>query len=286
MIEARAISHRVGGALLLDDVSLSVEAGELVVIVGPNGAGKSTLLRVLAGDVTPTRGTIELAGRPSHEWSPRQRAELRAVLPQHSELSFPFSCYDVVLLGRTPHLDGDESPRDHMIVRIAMAATDTRAYEDRAYPTLSGGERQRVQAARALAQIWGAPGPRMLLLDEPTASLDLAHQHGILRLARRMADDRCAVVCVLHDLNLAAQYASRLAVMHRGRLLVIERPSRVLSPELVADVFELDALVVPHPELPCPMVVARGPLPRATPQLSSPTPSSAGASAGIRGGLS
>ncbi len=260
MIEARSISHAIGKAQLLSDVSLAASPGEILVLVGPNGAGKSTLLRILAGEMAPTAGEVRLAGRPVAEWSARQRAERRAVLPQHAELSFPFSAYEVVLLGRTPHVVGHESQQDHAIARHAMAATDTRAYEHRGYPTLSGGERQRVQAARVVAQIWDGRSARVLLLDEPTASLDLAHQHAILRLARRMADDRCAVVCVLHDLNLAAQYATTLAVMHRGRLHAFGPPARVLSPALLADVFDVDALVVPHPELACPLVVSRGPL--------------------------
>lgn len=259
MIEARSITYRVGDATLLDEVSISAAPGELVVLVGPNGAGKSTLLRVLAGELEPTAGEVRLSGRAPYEWSVRQRATRRAVLPQQSELSFPFSCYEVVLLGRTPHIDRQESPKDHAITRLAMAATGTRAYEARAYPTLSGGERQRVQAGRALAQIWEGPGARVLLLDEPTASLDLSHQHAMLRLARRMAADDCAVVCVLHDLNLAAQYATRLAVMRRGRLHAVGSPAQILSPALLEDVFDVDAVVVPHPELPCPMVVARGP---------------------------
>jgi len=260
MIEARSITHQVGAATLLADVSLSAEAGEVLVLIGPNGAGKSTLLRVFAGEIRPTTGEIYIAGRPAREWPVRQQAGMRAVLPQQSELTFPFSCYEVVLLGRTPHLDGHETQKDHAIARLAMAATDTHVYEERAYPTLSGGERQRVQAARVLAQIWEGPGCRALLLDEPTASLDLAHQHSMLRLARRMAEDRCAVVCVLHDLNLAAQYATKIAVLHEGQLRAIGSPSRILSPELLADVFGVDALVVPHPELSCPLVIPRGPI--------------------------
>lgn len=268
MIEACSITHRIGAKTLLSDVSLTVEAGEVLVIVGPNGAGKSTLLRVLAGEIAPTQGVVKFAGRASREWSIRKLAEMRAVLPQQSDLSFPLSCYEVVLLGRTPHIDGHECPRDHAIARLAMAATDTCAHEKCAYPTLSGGERQRVHAARTLAQIWEGPSFRALLLDEPTASLDPAHQHMMLRLARRMAEDGCAVLCVLHDLNLAAQYATRLAVMRGGVLHSIGRPSQVLCTALLAEVFHVDALVVPHPELACSMVLTRGPLERKSQGLS------------------
>lgn len=258
MIEARSITHRVGKRLLLHDVSLTVHPGEVLVLVGPNGAGKSTLLRVLSGDLAPTSGEVLLGGLALEARSLRERARLRATLPQQSDLSFPYSVNEVVLLGRSPHLDGRETEHDRAIARVTMSATDTLAFEDRAYPTLSGGERQRVQAARVVAQIWEGPGFRALYLDEPTASLDLAHQHAMLGLARRMAEDRCAVVCVIHDLNLAAQYASTIAVLHEGRLRAAGPASRVLSQEILAEVFEIEALVVPHPELPCPLVISRG----------------------------
>ncbi|MDB4942391.1 MAG: Heme transporter, ATPase component HmuV [Labilithrix sp.] len=269
MIEARAIGRRVGTTELLRDVSLTARGGQVLALVGPNGAGKSTLLRILAGELAPTRGEVWLAGRAIAEWSPRERARRRAVLPQSSDLAFPFPCYEVALLGRMPHVVGRETQQDHAIVRLAMTVTDTRQHEARSYPTLSGGERQRVQAARALAQIWDGPGFRALLLDEPTASLDLAHQHAILGVARRMAEDGCAVVCVLHDLNLAAQYADDIAVLAAGRLVTVGRPARVLSPELLAGVFGVSALVVPHPELPCPLVIPRGPA-AASPDLHHP----------------
>jgi len=267
MIEARNVSYRVAARSLVEDVSLAVDAGEVVVIVGPNGAGKSTLLKLMSGELAPASGEVRLGGRRLADWSQRDQARRRAVLPQHSDLTFPFSCSEVVLLGRTPHVDGRETLHDHAIVRLAMTTTDTLAFADRLYPTLSGGERQRVQAARALAQIWDRTTSRVLVLDEPTASLDPAHQHAMLRMARGLADDRCAVVCVLHDLNLAAQYASRVAVMHQGRLVAVGKPARVLSRELLSEVFDLDALVVPHPELSCPLIVPRGPIER--PRVSS-----------------
>lgn len=260
MIEARTVSYRAGSTWLLSDVSLSVSSGTILAVLGPNGAGKSTLLRILSGELPPTAGEAWLAGRPVLDWAPQARAQQRAVLPQHSELAFPFSCYEVVLLGRTPHVVANETQADHAIARLAMSVTDTRGHEERSYVTLSGGEQQRVQGARALAQIWEGPGFRALFLDEPTASLDLAHQHKLLRVARRMADDGCAVVCILHDLNLAAQYADEIAVLANGELHAVGRPARVLSSELLAEVFGVDALVVPHPELPCPLVVSRGPI--------------------------
>lgn len=262
MIEARHLSYRVASRALVDGVTFRAAPGEVVVLLGPNGAGKSTLLRLLSGELAPSAGDVYLGGDRLPGLAPRTRATRLGVLPQHSELAFPFSCYEVVLLGRTPHVAHVETPHDHAIARLAMAATDTQRHEDRPYTTLSGGERQRVQASRVLAQIWEGPDARALLLDEPTSSLDLVHQHTTLRLARRMAEDGCAVVCVLHDLNLAAQYADRLVVLRAGRIVAEGPPAEVLRVELLADVFDVDGLVVRHPELDCPLVIPRGPLDR------------------------
>jgi iron complex transport system ATP-binding protein len=254
------VTVRVRGKALLDDVSLAIASGEVVAVVGPNGAGKSTLLRVAAGDLAPASGTVAMGGVALARWSLRDRARVRAVVPQESELSFPFAAGEVVLLGRAPHEGPGGAPRDQAIARLAMRATGTLAIEDRPYATLSGGERQRIQAARAFAQIWEDTGPRALLLDEPTASLDLAHQHAILAEARRMAGRGVAVVCILHDLNLAARYADRIVVLARGRVAAMGRPRDVVSTALLGDVFGVDAVVIPHPDAACAVVVTRGPM--------------------------
>ncbi|MBN9159950.1 MAG: heme ABC transporter ATP-binding protein [Myxococcales bacterium 68-20] len=259
MITARNVTRHVGGAKTLDDVSIEVPAGSVLALVGPNGAGKSTLLKVLSGEITPTSGEVTMAGKLLSSWSPRERAKMRAVLPQDAALAFPLSAYDVVLLGRLPHEERREPSRDRAIARLSMSATDTLELADRSYPTLSGGERQRVQTSRALAQIWEGGERRVLLLDEPTSSLDLAHQHATLRCARRLASEGCAVACVLHDLNLAAQYADRIGVLHRGKLKALGAPADILTAELLEEVFDVRAAVVTHPELSCPLVVTLGP---------------------------
>ncbi|AKV02801.1 Heme ABC transporter, ATPase component HmuV [Labilithrix luteola] len=264
MIEAIGVSRRIGSKVLLERVDLQVEAGTVLALVGPNGAGKSTLLKILSGELEPSSGQVLLAGEPIGSLAPRRRARLRAVLPQDSSVAFPLSAYDVVLLGRTPHEGAGETLRDRTIARLAMSLTDTLALAERSFPTLSGGERQRVQTARVIAQIWENGEPRALFLDEPTSSLDVAHQHATLEQARRMAGEGCAVVCVLHDLNLAAQYADRVAVLSRGVLRADGPPSRVLEPSLLEEVFDVRALVVPHPELTCPLVVPIGPTTRRT----------------------
>ncbi|HEX7667312.1 MAG TPA: heme ABC transporter ATP-binding protein [Polyangiaceae bacterium] len=258
MIEARDIGYRVGETWLVRGVSLKVEPGEILALVGPNGAGKSTLLRTLAGELAPTNGQVLLNGKPLAAMPLAEQAKVRAVLAQSSELTFPFAAAEVVLMGRAPHVKTRETLHDHAIAAVAMHATDSRTHAERLYPTLSGGEKQRVHAARAAAQIWEGPAPRALLLDEPTSSLDLAHQHAILELAKRMAREGCAVVCALHDLNLAAQYADRLLVLANGEVRAVASPSVVLTRELLADVFRVRAHVLPHPELACPLVVPTG----------------------------
>jgi iron complex transport system ATP-binding protein len=258
MLEACAIRVVVGGALLLDDVSLSVAPGDVVAIIGPNGAGKSTLLRALAGDVRPAHGAVRLLGRPLHAWPVQEQARRRAVLPQQSTLAFAFTAREVVLLGRAPHSGGTSGPRDAAIAEGALEAVDAGHLADRWYTTLSGGEQQRVHLARVLAQIWEPidDQPRFLLLDEPTNSLDLAHQHHTLALARRWARQGVGVVVVLHDLNLAAQYADRLVLLHAGRVVATGVPKDVLTPAQIAAVFGLPVQVLAHPSFPGPLVVA------------------------------
>jgi iron complex transport system ATP-binding protein len=188
------------------------------------------------------------------------------VLPQESALTFPFTVQEVVLMGRTPHERTAGRAEDDAIVCAALEAVECQMLTDRIYTTLSGGERQRVQLARVLAQIWDArstsqpPGARYLLLDEPTASLDLAYQHGTLDIARRFARAGVGVLAILHDLNLAAQYADRLAVLQAGRMVALGTPAQVLQPSLIERVFAIPALVMPHPCLECMHVV---PVPRA-----------------------
>lgn len=253
------------GRWLLDGVSLSVGAGEVLVLLGANGAGKSTLLKCLAGDLRPERGQVQLNGRALHHWSALEAARRRAVLPQASPLSFPFTALEVALMGRIPQ--GGPSAADMEIALAALGAAEAEHLAERRYTTLSGGERQRVHLGRVLAQLWEPlPGdePRWLLLDEPTASLDLAHQHSVLALARRWASSGrsqrgLGVLVVLHDLNLAAQYADRVAVLKQGRLLEQGRPQEVLRPQPIFDAFGLPVRVLPHPELDCPLIVPRAP---------------------------
>jgi iron complex transport system ATP-binding protein len=250
------------GRRLLDGVDLTLTAGEVLVLLGANGAGKSTLLKCLAGEMAPEQGQIWLNRRPLQRWPALDVARRRGVLPQASPLNFPFTVLEVVLMGRIPHAGNGRlgaPATDLAIAAEALAAAEADHLAERRYTTLSGGERQRVHLARVLAQLWEPlPGaePRWLLLDEPTSSLDLAHQHAVLALVKHWAGPDMGILVVLHDLNLAAQYADRIAVLKSGRLLALGTPAEVLKPEPIQVAFGLPVRVLPHPELQCPLVVA------------------------------
>ena len=236
-LAAIGASYTAGPRTLLDQVSLSVEPGRVHALLGPNGAGKSTLLKMLAGQLTPQQGRIVLEDRDLHQWPVLEQARRRAVLPQASDLQFDFSARQVVGLGRMP-CRRHRASREAQIVGGALSATDAAHLEDRSYLTLSGGERARVQLARVLAQIW-EPGEhsRYLLLDEPTASLDLAHQHATLAIARRFAEGGVGVLVILHDPNLALTYADEVTLLCCGQLIAQGSASQVLNREHLEKVY-------------------------------------------------
>jgi iron complex transport system ATP-binding protein len=263
MMEARSLFYSVGGRDLVRDVSLDLRPGEVTAVLGPNGAGKSSLLKLFSGERPPTSGEIRLDGRPLAARDTAELARRRAVLPQESVVAFPFSAGEIVLLGRLPHLRGAESRRDFDIAAEAMRLTGVSHLARRLFPTLSGGERQRVHLARALAQIWECPGAaRFLLLDEPTSNLDLAHQHETLAVARDFAARGVGVLVILHDLNLAAEYADRIVLLSGGAVQAEGTPGKVLTETNVRTVFGLNVAVISHPKSGRPHVI---PVPRAVP---------------------
>ncbi|HEY0187655.1 MAG TPA: heme ABC transporter ATP-binding protein [Cellulomonas sp.] len=247
MVAARDVGFTIDGATLLDGVDLDVRAGELLAVVGPNGAGKSTLLGVLAGDLTATRGSVRYAvgaetGAEVHRVPVGELARWRAVLLQEHRLSFPFPVVDVVRMGRAPWRSTPDEDQDEQIVADALAEADVLHLAARRFPTLSGGEKARVAFARARAQ-----RTPVLLLDEPTAALDIRHQELVLERARDRARAGEAVVAVLHDLTLAAAYADRVAVLADGRLAGVGAPADVLRTELLTEVYRHPVEVFAHP---------------------------------------
>jgi iron complex transport system ATP-binding protein len=251
MLTIEHLSVAYGRTVVLRDVSLVAQAGQVLGLIGPNGAGKSTLLRAISGTLVPTEGSIRLGDIDLRRLGPAERARQVAVVPQGAHLPEGFSVSEVVLMGRAPHLPrfGGERERDRAIARQAMLHTAIWALADRWIGELSGGERQRVLIARALTQ-----EPRVLLLDEATAHLDLKHQATTLDMARRLARGGLIVIAALHDLNLAALYADRLALLHAGALLIHDTPARVLSPEHLRQAYDVEAVVGAHPLYGTPLV--------------------------------
>lgn len=233
MIATLNVTIRAGRRALLDGVSLELRSGEVLALVGPNGAGKSTLLKALSGERRPDAGSVALAGRDLATLPPLVLARCRAVMSQSSSLAFPMTATEVVALGRLPWHGTPQASGDAAAVARALQAARIGHLADQPHATLSGGEKQRVQLARALAQLDGAAPPAALLLDEPTASLDVRHAAVLLRLARERADRGLAVLAVLHDLNEAAHVADRVAVLEGGRLIASGPPRDVLCPPIL-----------------------------------------------------
>ncbi|GHA52680.1 hemin import ATP-binding protein HmuV [Streptomyces tauricus] len=242
LAEAEALRVRLGAREVLSGVAVEARAGEVLALVGPNGAGKSTLLGALAADLPASEGVVRVHGRPVSDWSAHELALRRAVLPQSASLSFPFPVEEVVRMGRAPWAGRPEEDQDDAAVASAMAATEVTGFAGRPFSALSGGERARVALARVLAQ-----RARLLLLDEPTAALDLRHQELVLRICRERAREGDAVVVVLHDLGLAAAYAHRVVILCAGRAVADGAPSEVFTDRLLSDVYKQPVEVFPHP---------------------------------------
>jgi iron complex transport system ATP-binding protein len=253
-VEGVTVAYRPGGReiVALRDVSLTLSRGEIVGLVGPNGSGKTTLVRVVTRVVPPTAGSVTLGGRDVVQMRQPELARLVGVVPQEPVLPPAFTALECVLMGRTPHLRllQNEGAQDIEIARRAMISTATWSLADRRLGELSGGERQRVIVARALAQ----ESP-VLLLDEPTAHLDLGHQAAVLELMRRFADnDGKAVIAVAHDLTLAARYCDRLVMLQNGSVVATGLPSEVLTKERLHSVYGASVDVFPHPQTGRPVV--------------------------------
>lgn len=251
LLEARSLAVEIGGRRLLTDVNLSVDKGELIALAGPNGAGKSTLLGVLAGDAPPAAGELRLDGRPAAKLSARERGLLRAVLPQQHAIGFAFTVEEVVAFGRYPHRRQD----DPSAVARALTAVEMADLRHRSVLELSGGELTRTALARVLAQ-----DAHLLLLDEPTAALDLRHQRQVLDVCRRLTEEGRGVVLVLHDLSLAAE-SDRLGLVADGRL-VLDLPERALTTERLTPIYETPVAVLEHPETGRPVVTHGAPAPQ------------------------
>ena len=270
MLQAHGIAVQRGERQILTDIDLSLPAGQVIGVLGANGAGKSTLLAALAGELSPSTGRITLNGRPLSAWPAAELARCRAVLPQSPSLQFDLPVATVIGMGAYPHArhtrtgaprtDSRDTARaaiaeDQRILQRVLALADVQDLYERRYRRLSGGEQQRVHLARVLYQLLlarqGHDEYRVLMLDEPTASLDPRHQLHLLSAVHTLAhEENVAALVILHDLNLAAGCCDRLLLLGQGRVAACGTPAQVLTPDTLRQVYGVEATVLPHPNQP------------------------------------
>jgi len=251
-ISLKNIGLKFGNRTVLDNISTDFHSGELTILLGPNGVGKSSLLKLITKE-WPLKGNVRYFGKDSEQWKGSELAKHLGVLPQSSTLSFNFSVREVVELGG---LTLNASQKDiSIIAEKQMIKTDVIHLAERVYPSLSGGERQRVHLARVLTQLEHSGKNKILLLDEPTSALDLSHQHKTLALAKSLTIGGASIVTVLHDLNLAAQYADRILILDHAQLVADGSPWDTLTKENIEDVYQWPVRIIPHPERGHPVIL-------------------------------
>ena len=242
MLIARNISYSIGNKSILRDVDLTLEPGEFKAIVGPNGAGKSSLLKIITGENKSYKGKVHYHGKMLNAFKINEISKVRAVLPQESQVNFPFTVSEIVEMGRSTFRD-KKSQLDK-IVKAVMQNTNITHLRDRSYHSLSGGEKQKVQLTRVMAQMWGSSNlSRFIFLDEPTASLDMAQQHQMMGLAKKLSKNNIGVLAVIHDLNLAIQYADNIVFMRQGEVICQGKVKDIMRKENIETTFSHEVTV-------------------------------------------
>jgi iron complex transport system ATP-binding protein len=244
-LDVRSLSFRYGDSEILRDIHIQMKEGEFVALLGPNGAGKTTLLNILSGVLKPQAGTVRVYGRDLGSLGTRETARLIGVVPQESSSNFNFSNLDIVLMGRVAHTSrfGNESEDDIRRAVLAMKRTETGHLAHRGFMEISGGEKQRVIIAQVLAQ-----EPAILLLDEPTANLDISYQIEIMQLIRSIKNERnLTVLAIFHDMNLAAQFADRVLFLKGGRIRYDDTPENVFVPRCIREIYDVHVMVKKDP---------------------------------------
>lgn len=265
MLEVRNVGYQIGRKTLLREISFDAGAGEFIAIIGANGAGKSTFLKTLSNENKPSEGTIKFNNRPLKSYSSKELSKSRAVLAQQNNLSFNFNVSDLVMMGRYPHFQGRPTAQDHEVVEYAIEKTGIGHLVNRIYMTLSGGEQQRVHLAKIMCQLLehdevvndkkAISKPKYLLLDEPTSSLDLYYQHQLLELTASLTKRGFCVVAILHDLNMAIQYADKVLLLKDGAALGFGHPLEVLSPVNILEAFNISMDLVHPAGAECPFLI-------------------------------
>jgi iron complex transport system ATP-binding protein len=257
MLRTENISYSIGKKSILDGVSAEFYPGEFNMILGPNGSGKSTFLKIFSGEIHRNDGNVFYAGKPIRAIKNDELAKYRAVMSQQPELNFPLMVDEVVMMGRYPHFVFNPGKKDEVICQEVIKRMNLDSFKERNYLTLSGGEKQRVQYARVLAQIWEKPdnGCRYLFLDEPLTNLDINYQQEFLQIAREFVKEDTILVAVMHDINLAIQYADKLFFLKEGKLVAQGKSSAILTEELLAKVFGIKTTIIKNPVTGAPLVI-------------------------------
>ena len=257
MLKTTGIYYSIGKKLILSDINVEFHPGEFNMILGPNGSGKSSFLKIFSGEVNHFEGTVLYANRKIRDIKKEELAKIRAVMSQQPELNFPLMVDEVVMMGRYPHFSFNPNKKDITICNEVMERMNLQAFRDRNYLTLSGGEKQRVQYARVLAQIWEKPanGCRYLFLDEPLTSLDINYQQEFLQIAREFTRNDTVLIAVMHDINLAIQFADKLFFLKEGELVAQGKPIDILSEALIEKVFDVQTAIINNPVTNSPLVV-------------------------------
>ena len=257
MLKTENIYYRIGDKLILNGITAEFKPGEFNMILGPNGSGKSTFLKIFSGEVKATEGSVKYNNQQIADFKKEELAKHRAVMSQQPELSFPLMVEEVVMMGRYPHFTFNPNKKDEEICNEVMKRMNLVIFKERNYLTLSGGEKQRVQYARVLAQIWQKPinGYRYLFLDEPLTSLDINYQQEFLQIAREFTKADTTIIAVMHDINLAIQYADKLFFLKEGQLVAHGSPKDILTGELIQQVFNVKAAIINNPFTGNPLVV-------------------------------
>jgi len=255
MLEATNISYAHRKFSILEGINISVNPGELLVIVGPNGAGKSTLLSVLANEMGKTAAPVFFKKKTFKEWDNKELAHNKAKFSQSNSHDIPLAVNDVVMMGRYPYFNATPSDADKNAVLTAMEETDVAALKDRDYNSLSGGEKQRVHLARVLAQLDNNVQHKLVFLDEPLNNLDVLHQHRILHTIKKFTERGNTAVMVLHDLNLAAQFADTVMLLKRGKIVAHDAPAKVFTKEIISRVYNFPCTICANPVNQNPLII-------------------------------
>lgn len=257
MLKTENIQYHIGKKPILNGISAEFRPGEFNMILGPNGSGKSSFLKIFSGEINQFNGSVLYDGENINHYEKEELAKRRAVMSQQPELSFPLMVEEVVMMGRYPHFTFSPNKKDEEICIEVMHRMNLTSFKERNYLTLSGGERQRVQYARVLAQIWEKPqtGYRYLFLDEPLASLDINYQQEFLQIASKFAKEDVILIAVMHDINLAVQYADNLFFLKKGELIAQGNPKDILTEELMKKVFNVNVSIINNPLTNNPLVV-------------------------------